>query len=94
MAYLENTPATLKLPLYSSSVGAGFPSPADDYLECKLDLNAHLVKHPGATFFVRVAGDPMENAGIRSGDMLMVDRSLEPAHGKIGFYRISSPNWQ
>lgn len=71
------------IPLYSNSVQAGFPSPADDYIECRLDLNSHLIKHPAATFFVKAAGDSMLNAGIHSGDMLIVDRSLEATHGKI-----------
>ena len=78
----QNTPR-FERPLYSSSVRAGFPSPADDYIECKLDLNTHLIQHPAATFFVRVAGDSMRNAGMQSGDMLIVDKSLEPIHGKI-----------
>lgn len=64
-------------------VAAGFPSPADDYLEGKLDLNQHLIKHPAATFFVRVAGDSMIDAGIHPGDILIVDRALEPADKKV-----------
>lgn len=72
-----------ELPLYSSKVSAGFPSPADDYMECKLDLNTHLIQHPSATFFVKASGDSMKNAGIFSGDMLIVDRSIEATHGKI-----------
>jgi DNA polymerase V len=72
-----------KLPIYSSKVQAGFPSPGDDHMEAKLDLNDHLVKHPAATFFVRVAGDSMINAGIHSGDILIVDRSLSPDNHKI-----------
>ena len=72
-----------KLPLYACKVQAGFPSPADDFMEGKLDLNKHLVKHPTATFFVRVSGDSMINAGIHPDDILVVDRSLEPKHGKI-----------
>lgn len=81
--FLEQGASVFDLPLYSSTVRAGFPSPADDYIECKLDLNTHLIKHPAATFFVKAAGDSMQNAGIQSGDMLIVDRSLEPTHGKI-----------
>lgn len=72
-----------QLPLYASSVRAGFPSPADDYIERHLDLNSHLIKHPAATFFVTASGDSMIGAGIASGDMLVVDRSLEAGHGKI-----------
>lgn len=59
-----------RLPLYSCPVSAGFPSPADDYLEGQLDLNQYLIKHPVATFFVRVSGDSMIKAGIHPGDLL------------------------
>ena len=62
---------------------AGFPSPADDYIETMLDLNEYLIKHPAATFFVKASGESMVNAGIHSGDILIVDRSLEAVHGKI-----------
>jgi DNA polymerase V len=72
-----------RLPLFACAVQAGFPSPADDYMEGKLDLNNHLIKHPTATFFVRVAGMSMIKAGIHPGDILVVDRSLEVVHGKI-----------
>lgn len=72
-----------KLPLYLSEVKAGFPSPADDYIDKKLDLNEFLVKHPSSTFFVKVKGESMVNAGIFSGDILIVDRSLEPRNNKI-----------
>ena len=71
------------LPFFSSYVSAGFPSPADDYIEGKLDLNTYLIKHPSATFFVRVKGESMINAGIYDHDILIVDRSLEIASGKI-----------
>jgi DNA polymerase V len=70
-------------PLFLSSVEAGFPSPADDFIEMQLDLNRLVVKNAAATFFVKVAGDSMIDAGIRSGDLLVVDRSLAPASGKI-----------
>lgn len=70
-------------PLYFSSVKAGFPSPAEDYAEQYLDLNSHLITHPAATFFVRVSGDSMINAGIFNGDLLIVDRSIEPTSGKV-----------
>ena len=77
----ENHP--LNLPLYSCKISAGFPSPADDHLEKSLDLNNYLIKHPAATFFVRVSGDSMTDAGINDNDILIVDRSLKPSHGKI-----------
>ncbi|MDI6860700.1 MAG: translesion error-prone DNA polymerase V autoproteolytic subunit [Caldisericia bacterium] len=73
----------LKLPLYSSKVSAGFPSPADDFIEKTLDLNDLLIKHPQATFFVRVLGNSMINANIRDGDILVVDKALEPKEGDI-----------
>lgn len=62
---------------------AGFPSPADDYLEKSLDLNELLITNKVATFFMRVEGDSLEPSGIRHGDVLIVDRSINPAHGKI-----------
>ena len=70
-------------PLFLASVSAGFPSPAEDYIEGRLDLNRHLIKHPAATFFVRVAGDSMINAGIHPGDILVVDRALEPQDSNV-----------
>jgi DNA polymerase V len=62
---------------------AGFPSPADDYLEKSLDLNELLITNKVATFFMRVEGDSLKPSGIRHGDVLIVDRSINPAHGKI-----------
>ena len=70
-------------PLFADFVSAGFPSPATDYLENKLDLNEHLVKHPAATFIVKASGTSMVEAGILSGDLLIVDRSVEPKHKSI-----------
>jgi DNA polymerase V len=71
------------LPVFLGRLPAGFPSPADDYLEGRLDLNRHLIRHPAATFFVRVTGDSMIGAGIHSGDLLVVDRSLEPVDRNV-----------
>ncbi|NMQ18897.1 translesion error-prone DNA polymerase V autoproteolytic subunit [Candidatus Competibacter phosphatis] len=76
-------PSPLELLLYAARVPAGFPSPADDDVEGRLDLNQHLIRHPAATFFVRVSGESMLGAGIHPGDLLVVDRALEPAHGKV-----------
>ncbi len=70
-------------PLFLSSISAGFPSPADDYIDRALDLNEHLITNPAATFFVRVAGDSMTGAGINDQDILIVDRSLPPTSGRI-----------
>ena len=70
-------------PLFLDSVSAGFPSPATDYMENKLDLNEHLVKHPAATFIVKASGPSMIEAGISSGDLLIVDRSIVPRNNNI-----------
>ena len=79
---IVDTPSML-LPIYGHKVSAGFPSPADDYIEGQLDLNEHLISHKEATFFLRVSGDSMIDAGIQSGDLLVVDRSVEPRNNKI-----------
>jgi DNA polymerase V len=73
----------LELPLAEAYCPAGFPSPADDYIEDRLDLNEHLIKNPASTFFVRVSGNSMQDASIHDGDILVVDRSLEPRDRKI-----------
>jgi len=71
------------LPFFGTPVPAGFPSPAGDYEEDRLDLNRHLIRNPPATFFVRVSGESMLGAGIHPGDLLIVDRSLEPRDGAV-----------
>ena len=71
------------IPLYASKVSAGFPSPAEDYIETQLDLNELLVTHKAATFFFRVKGDSMVNAHIHDGDLLVANRALVPAHCDI-----------
>ena len=71
------------LPLILERTPCGFPSPAQDYVEQAIDLNDLCIKHPAATYLVRAAGDSMLGAGIHSGDILIVDRSLEPAHGDV-----------
>ncbi|MCW8394834.1 LexA family protein [Legionella sp. PATHC039] len=83
MKYLQGEKEFTAIPLYTSSVRAGFPSPGDDYIESMLDLNEYLIKHPASTFFVRASGESMINAGIYSGDILIVDRGIEATHGKI-----------
>lgn len=67
----SDTKTKLKLTLYISPVSAGFPSPADDFIDCSLDLNEYLITHPAATFFVRVKGDSMTGAGIHCSDILI-----------------------
>jgi len=71
------------IPLFAHKVEAGFPSPADDYIEGRLSLDEHLIQHRDATFFVRAKGHSMMGAGIFDGDLLVVDRSLTPASGDI-----------
>ena len=72
-----------EVPLFEASVSAGFPSPAQNEMEKKCDLNSLLIKHPAATFFVRASGTSMIGAGIHDNDILIVDRSVQPTNGKI-----------
>jgi DNA polymerase V len=74
---------TAGLPHFLSPISAGFPSPAEDYIDTKLDLNDLLVRHPATTFLVTVKGDSMRDANICTGDILVVDRSLQPNHNRI-----------
>ncbi len=76
-------PAALPVPLLGRLLPAGFPSPADDHLDGEIDLSRHLIERPAATFLMRVAGESMRGAGILDGDMVVVDRSLEPKPGDV-----------
>ncbi len=80
--YSAQTDVGLQLPLLEG-VQAGFPSPAADFIDLSIDLNRHLIKHPSATFYARAKGDSMKDAGIFDGDLLIVDKSIEPTDGKI-----------
>ena len=71
------------IPLCDISVSAGFPSPAEDHIDIALDLNEHLISHPAATFYVYAKGSSMKNAGIYDGDLMIVDRAIDPAHKSI-----------
>lgn len=71
------------LPLFASGVAAGFPSPADDYIEAAIDLNQHLIKHPNATFLARANGDSMLELGIKDKDLLVVDRSIKAQQNDV-----------
>ncbi len=73
----------LGIPMFADAVPAGFPSPATDYCERKLDLNELCIQKPAATYFVRAQGDSMIDAGIFPGDVLVIDRSIEASHGDI-----------
>jgi len=81
--FSANTETELNLPFVESGISAGFPSPALDFIDLSIDLNKHLIKHPSATFYGRVKGDSLKNAGIENGDLLIIDRSIEPTNGKI-----------
>lgn len=81
--YKPDLSTSTNIPLYLSRVCAGFPSPADDYIDQEIDLNKHLIKNPLATFIVYAHGDSMIGEGIYPGDALIVDRSLEPKHKNV-----------
>jgi DNA polymerase V len=78
-----STNILLELPYVKEGISAGFPSPADDFIDTAIDLNHELIKHPSSTFFGRVRGDSMKDIGIHNGDLLVIDKSLEPASGKV-----------
>lgn len=73
----------LSLPYVEKGISAGFPSPADDFIDTTIDLNKEFIKNPSATFYGRVKGNSMKNAGTDNGDLLIIDKSLEPKDGKI-----------
>jgi DNA polymerase V len=81
--FIPDISEELRLPLVEAFINAGFPSPADDYLETKLDLNTLLIKDPSSTFFARVRGNSMEDVGIHDGDILIIDKSLEPKQKSV-----------
>ncbi|MBX2985317.1 MAG: translesion error-prone DNA polymerase V autoproteolytic subunit [Bacteroidia bacterium] len=81
--FSADTETVLALPYVDNGISAGFPSPALDFVDLSIDLNRHLIKNPSATFYGRVKGDSLKNAGISNGDLLIIDRSLEPTNGKI-----------
>ncbi len=81
--FSANTDSELELPYISAGISAGFPSPALDFIDLSIDLNRHLIKHPSSTFYGRVKGDSMKDAGIHDGDLLVIDKSLEAADDKI-----------
>ena len=85
-----DTISELELPLMQFPVEAGFPSPAEDYIDLSIDLNKELIRNPSATFLVRVKGLSMVDAAISPEDILIVDRSLEPQNGKIAVCYLNS----
>ena len=81
--YSALSESILELPVISSGISAGFPSPAMDFIDLTIDMNKHLIKHPSATFYGRVKGVSMKDAGISDGDLLVIDKSISPSNDKI-----------
>ncbi len=81
---------SLEIPMISDGIPAGFPSPAGDFIDLKIDLNRDLIQHPSATFFAKVSGESMMDAGIYDGDLIIIDRSLTPKDGDIAVCVIDS----
>ena len=81
--YSANIETTIQLPIVNGGISAGFPSPADDFLDLSIDLNKEFIKNPSSTFYGRVKGDSMIDAGLNNGDLLIIDKSLEPINNKI-----------
>lgn len=79
--YTANTSSTISLPFIEGGIAAGFPSPAQDYIDLNIDLNKELISNPSSTFYARVKGTSMQDAGIMDGDILVIDKSLEPKDG-------------
>lgn len=86
--YTPDLTTEMEIPFMDIGISAGFPSPADDFLELSIDLNKHLIKHKDSTFFAKVKGHSMKNAGIFDGDLLVIDKSLPPQDGKIAICQI------
>jgi DNA polymerase V len=86
--YIPDYSTELSLPFVDVAISAGFPSPADDFIELSIDLNRHLIKHKDSTFFAKVKGHSMKNAGIFDGDLLVIDKSIAPQDGKIAICQI------
>ena len=86
--YIPDYSTSLKLPFIDVGISAGFPSPADDFIELSIDLNKQLIKNKDTTFFAKVKGHSMKNAGIFDGDLLIIDKSLEPQNNKIAICQI------
>ncbi|MBR5073833.1 MAG: translesion error-prone DNA polymerase V autoproteolytic subunit [Bacteroidales bacterium] len=83
LVHVSSINVSLELPVADGGICAGFPSPAQDYVESGIDLNGELIKNPAATFFGRVKGDSMTGAGIEDGDLIVIDKSLEASEGDI-----------
>jgi len=86
--YIPDISSEVNLPFFDVGISAGFPSPADDFIELSIDLNKEFIKHKYTTYFARVKGHSMKNAGISDGDLLIIDKSLEPQNNKIAVCQI------
>lgn len=86
--YTPDYSTDMNLPFVDTGISAGFPSPADDFIELSIDLNKTLIKNKDTTFFAKVKGHSMKNAGIYDGDLLVIDKSLEPQNNKIAICQI------
>ena len=86
--YIPDYTSKLELPFFDVGISAGFPSPADDFIELSIDLNKEFIKNKDTTFFAKVKGHSMKNAGIYDGDLLIIDKSLEPQNNKIAVCQI------
>lgn len=86
--YVPDMSSEVTIPFFDIGISAGFPSPADDFIESSIDLNKELIKHEYTTYFARVKGHSMKNAGIYDGDLLIIDKSLEPQNNKIAVCQI------
>ncbi|WP_294960323.1 translesion error-prone DNA polymerase V autoproteolytic subunit [uncultured Flavobacterium sp.] len=86
--YSPDISSEVKLPFFDVGISAGFPSPADDFIELSIDLNKELIKHKYTTYFARVKGYSMKNVGINDGDLLIIDKSLEPQNNRIAVCQI------
>lgn len=86
--YFPDYSTNLELPYFDSGISAGFPSPAEDFSELRIDLNNEFIKNRDTTFVLKVKGHSMKNAGIFDGDFIIVDKSLEPQNGKIAVCQI------
>lgn len=81
--YMIDTTTELPLQYADGGIRAGFPSPAQDYISNSIDLNKELIEHPASTFYAKVVGDSMSGEGITEGDILVIDKSVEPEHGDL-----------
>ncbi|UOK43403.1 MULTISPECIES: LexA family protein [Flavobacterium] len=86
--YIPDYSTEMKIPFFDVGISAGFPSPADDFIELSIDLNQLLIRHKDTTYFAKVKGHSMKNAGINDGDLLVIDKSLPPQDNKIAVCQI------